>query len=278
MAERAGLVNIGLEGMILCGAFAAMLVTFWTAQPWLGALAGASAGTLLGGVLAAAVVSFGANQVVAGTALNLLALGATGVGYRAAFGVTGSALTVAGFADVPLPLVSRLPVVGATVFTQPLLAYAALVSVPVIAWWLHRTLAGLSWRMVGEDPHAAATHGVRVRRVRIVALLVCGAFAGVAGSYLVLAYARTFVEGMSAGRGFIALALVILGGWSAWGTLAAALLFGFAIAVQFHVQALGIAVPYQAALVLPYVLTLLVLAAYGGRSRAPLALGRETAS
>lgn len=275
LAERAGLVNIGLEGMILCGAFSAMLVTFWTGEPWSGAFAGASAGVLLGAVLATAVVGFGANQVVAGTALNLLAVGATGVGYRAAFGVTGAALTVPGFGDVPVPIFSQLPLLGATVFTQPLLAYAALLCVPVIAWWLRGTLAGLAWRMVGEDPYAAAAQGVRVRRVRVLALLWCGAFAGAAGSYLVLAYARTFVEGISAGRGFIALAVVILGGWSAWGTLGAALLFGFAIALQFHVQALGIAVPYQVALALPYLLTLVVLATYGGRSRAPLALARE---
>lgn len=275
LAERAGIVNIGLEGMMLTGAFAAMVAAYASAQPWLGVIASAGAGALLGAVLAIAVVGFGANQVVSGTAINLLALGATGVGYRAIFGVTGSALTIDGFARSPIPGLSALPILGSTLFAQPVLAYAALVLVPLIAWWFRGTLSGLAWRMVGEDPYAAATQGVRVRLVRFLSLVSCGVLAGIGGGYLVLAYAKTFVEGMSAGRGFIALAIVILGAWSAWGILAAAVLFGLAIALQFHIQALGLAIPYQAALALPYMLTLAVLALYGSHSQAPLGLGRD---
>ncbi|GIW43703.1 MAG: ABC transporter permease [Candidatus Binatia bacterium] len=276
LVERAGVVNIGLEGMILMGAFASMLVAYTTGQPWLGVLAAAVAGATMGALLAVAMVGFGANQVVCGTALNLLALGASGVGYRGVFGVTGSALMVEGLHPVAVPWLEQVPVFGPAVFTQPLLGHLAFVLVPAVSWWLYRTLPGLRWRMAGEDPFAAAAQGVRVGKIRAAALIACGVLAGVAGSYLVLAYAKTFVEGMSAGRGFIALAIVIFGGWSPWGILGAASLFGFAIALQFHIQALGWAVPYQAALVLPYVLTLVVLAAHAGKNRAPAALGKET--
>lgn len=275
LVERAGVVNIGLEGMILVGAFAAMVTSYFTGQPWLGVLAGMAAGVGLSGLLALPVIGFGANQVVCGAALNLLALGATGVAYRGIFGMTGSALMVGGSPSLPLPLLSEVPVLGAAIFQQPLLGYVAFLLVPAVHYWLYRTVWGLAWRMTGEDPYAAAAQGVRVEVVRAAALLACGALAGLAGAYLVLAYTKTFVEGMSAGRGFIALAIVIFGGWSAWGVLGAASLFGFAVALQFHVQALGLAVPYQAALALPYVLTLVVLALSGARWRAPLALGKE---
>ncbi len=275
LVERAGVVNIGLEGMILVGAFAAMVTTYLTHQPWLGVLSGVGAGTALAAVLAVSVLGLGANQVVCGAALNLVALGATGVGYRGVFGLTGSALMVPGFDPWPVPWLSRIPVVGPALFGQPVLSYLAFLLVPALSLWLYRTLMGLAWRMTGEDPYAAVAHGVRVKAVRSAALFACGGLGGLAGSYLVLAYAKTFVEGMSAGRGFIALAIVIFGGWSAWGVLGAASLFGLAIAVQFHVQALGVAVPYQAALALPYLLTLVVLALFGSRWRAPLALGKE---
>ncbi|HVM94848.1 MAG TPA: ABC transporter permease [Candidatus Acidoferrales bacterium] len=272
IVERAGVVNIGLEGMLLSGAFASMIATYFTHSPALGLICGCAAGGLLAALFAYVVVLLNGNQVVVGTALNLLAIGVTGVAYRAVFGVTGAALTVDGFALQPVPLLSSLPVLG-PFFDQPLLGYAAFALVPMISFALFRTLAGVKLRMVGENPRAAAAQGVAVRPVQIGALLGCGILAGAAGTYLAIAYAKTFVEGMSAGRGFIALAIVIFGRWSPWGVLAASLLFGMATALQFHVQALGLAIPYQFLLMLPYVLTLLVLAGYAGKTRAPAALG-----
>jgi simple sugar transport system permease protein len=174
---------------------------------------------------------------------------------------------------LPLPGLAALPVVGAF-FDQTLLGYAAFAAVPAVGWGLTRTLAGLRLRMVGENPWAAETQGVPVRRTRIVALLLCGMFAAAGGAHLSLAYANTFVEGMSAGRGFIALAIVIVGRRRPLGALLAALGFGFATALQFHFQALGLAVPFQFFLILPYVLTLLVLAGRAGRATAPAALGQ----
>ena len=273
IAERAGVINIGLEGLLLVGALTAMAVSYFSGSSHLGIAAALLSGAVLGAVFAVFVVGQNANQVVAGTALNLLAAGVTGVAYRAAFGVTGAALTIAGTAAVPIPALASLPVLGPALFTQTPLAYASFALVPCAALTLGRTLPGLRLRMVGENPRAAETQGVHVRRVRAVALIVCGVLAAAGGAFLATAYARTFVEGMSAGRGFIALAIVIVGRWSPWGILAAALLFGLATALQFYFQALGLAVPYQFFLILPYLLTLLVLAGYVGRARPPAALG-----
>jgi simple sugar transport system permease protein len=274
IAERAGVINIGLEGLILVGAFAALVTAWSVGSPGLGFVAALAVGALLGAGFAFFVVQRNANQVVAGTALNLLALGLTGVAYRAVFGVTGAALTIPGLSAVPIPLLSGWPVVGPSFFSQTALAYLSFALVPGIAFVLARTVPGLTLRMVGENPYAAETQGVRVGRVRTIALIACGALAAAGGAYLALAYAKTFVEGMSAGRGFIALAIVIVGRRSPAGVLAAALFFGFATALQFHFQALGLAVPFQLFLILPYVMTLAVLAGFVGRTSAPAALGQ----
>ena len=273
IAERAGVLNIGLEGMLLSGAFAALVVALPTGSTALGFLSAIAVGAALGLLLGVFVAHLDANQVVAGTALNLLAAGLTGVGYRAAFGVTGSALTIPGAPTVAVPGLAALPVVGAF-FNQTLIGYTAFAAVPVVAWTLARTLPGLRLRMVGENPYAAETQGVAVGRIRIVALALCGMLAAAGGAFLSLAYANTFVEGMSAGRGFIALAIVIVGRRHPVGVLLAALFFGFATALQFHFQAMGLNVPFQFFLILPYVMTLIVLAGRVGRATAPAALGQ----
>lgn len=274
IAERAGVINIGLEGLILVGAFTALIGAMFSGSTALGIAAALAAGALLGAGFAFVVIRHNANQIVAGTALNLLAVGLTGVAYRAIFGVTGAALTIPGSTAVPLPLLSRLPVVGSAFFSQTPLAYASFLLVPCIAFALAHSVPGLRLRMVGENPWAAETQGVAVGRTRTIALVLCGALAAAGGAYLAIAYARTFVEGMSAGRGFIALAIVIVGRRSAWGICLAALGFGFATALQFHFQALNLDVPFQFFLILPYALTLLVLAGAAQRSAAPAALGQ----
>jgi ABC-type uncharacterized transport system permease subunit len=273
LAERAGIINVGLEGMMLTGAFTSLAVTYASGSPLLGLISAWSAGMILAALFAYVVVMHSANQVVVGTALNLLAIGSTGVAYRAIFGVTGTALTVAGFSPFAIPVLASLPVLGAALFAQSVLGYLAFLLVPITSYGLYQTIPGLKLRMVGENPAAAAAQGVAVRLTQTLALLGCGVLAATAGTYLAVAYAHTFVEGMSAGRGFIALAIVIFGRWSPWGILGAALLFGLATALQFHVQALGLTVPYQFLLMVPYVLTLLVLAGYAGTTRAPAALG-----
>jgi len=273
LAERSGIINVGLEGMMLMGAFAAMAVTYYTDVPLFGVGAASLTGAILAALFSYVVVHQAANQVVVGIAMNLLALGLSGVAYRAIFGVTGAALSVRGIEAWPIPWLASIPILGPALFTQSWLGYAAFGLVPAVSYGLYRTLPGLKLRMVGENPPAAAAQGVNVQKVRIVAVLSCGILAATGGAFLAVAYAHTFVEGMSAGRGFIALAIVIFGRWSPLGTLGAALLFGLATALQFHVQALGLPIPYQVPLMLPYVLTLLVLAGYAGKSRGPAALG-----
>ena len=274
IAERAGIINVGLEGMMLTGAFVAMVAAYFSSSPELGVGAGGVAGMALAAIFGFAVVAQNANQVVAGVALNLLASGITGVAYRAVFGVTGAALTIKTVNPIPIPLLCQMPIVGAAVFNQTFLGYLAFALVPATAFLISGTVPGLQLRMVGENPYAATAQGVSVKRLRMLAVLACGMLAGLGGSYLAVVYARTFVEGMSAGRGFIALAIVIFGRWSPRGVLGAALLFGFATALQFHFQALALTIPYQFFLMLPYAVTLVALAISAGKTRAPAALAQ----
>ncbi|MGD9762563.1 MAG: ABC transporter permease [Candidatus Binatia bacterium] len=273
IAERAGILNIGLEGMVLSGAFAALVVALLSGSTALGVAAALLVGAALGLLLSLFVARWQASQVVAGTALNFLAFGLTGVAYRAVFGVTGAALTIPGASVFRIPVLADLAVVG-PFFRQSALGYAAFALVPIVGYVLGRTLTGLRLRMVGENPYAAETQGVPVRRIRTVALVLCGTCAAAGGAFLSVAYVNTFVEGMSAGRGFIALAIVIVGRRHPTGVLGAALFFGLATALQFHFQALGFALPFQFFLLLPYALTLLVLAGFAGRAVAPSALGQ----
>ncbi len=273
VSERAGVINIGIEGKLLAGAFAAMSVAYVTGCPWAGVAAATAAAAALAAVAAYLTVVQGANQIVVGTAINLLAAGLTGVLYRAQFGVTGAALTVSGLAPLRVPVLADVPVVGAAFFEQTWLGYAAFALVPVVSWFLFSSVPGLRVRAVGEDPAAAEAEGVAVERTRLGAVMFCGVLSGLAGAYLAVVYARTFIEGMSAGRGFVALAIVVFGRWMPSGVLAGALLFGLATAIQFHFQAMGLAIPYQFFLVLPYGLTLLILALVSGRAAAPAALG-----
>jgi simple sugar transport system permease protein len=273
LVERAGVLDIGLEGKILAGAFAGMVVTWATGWPLAGVLAAALTGVGLAAISAFLVIVRLANQVVVGTAVNILALGATGVAYRAVFGITGAALSIPPLPRWDVPVLVDLPLVGRPFFSQTWLGFLTFALVPALAWFLYSSLPGLRLRACGEDPLAAEAQGIRVRALRVRAILLSGALAGLAGAYLSVSYSQTFVEGMSAGRGFIALAIVVFGRWSPYGALAGALLFGFATALQFHFQALGLPVPYQFFLSLPYLLTLLVLAGFAGHRQPPAALG-----
>jgi ABC-type uncharacterized transport system permease subunit len=275
LVERAGVINIGLEGIVLAGAFAGMVGSYGTGAPVMGVLLGACSGTLLAAVFAGLTIGCGANQIIVGISLNLFAAGLTGVLYRALFGVTGQALMVTPFLPVSLPFLETLPFLGTALFGHTILVYLALTLVPLTTFLLLYTRAGLQIQAVGEHPQAAETLGISVAWTRSIVLLTEGVLGGIAGSYLSLAYSNTFIEGMSAGRGFIALAIVIFGRWRPTGVLAGALFFGLATALQFHLQALGSAIPYQFVLLLPYILTLLILALAGTSLTGPAALGQE---
>jgi general nucleoside transport system permease protein len=273
IVERSGVLNIGIEGAMLVGAFSGLATAWFSGSIALGLLAACAASMALNALLAVLVVNFAVNQVVAGTAIDILALGLTGVFYRRLFGVTGSAFTIAPMRPIALGPLARIPLIGPALFDQSALVYLAFALVPIVGLTLSRTRYGLRLRAAGERPEAADALGLGVCRLRWQALMIAGVLSGLAGGYLTMAYSNTFIEGITAGRGYVALSVVIVGRWNAWGVGAAALLFGAAIALQFGLQAFGTAIPYQFFLALPYVLTLVVLAFMGGQADAPSALG-----
>lgn len=274
MAERSGVINLGTEGIMLAGALAAALgATAWGA--WAGLVAAAFAGMCLAAVFALIAIGARADQIITGTAITLAAVGLTGTIYRKAYGEAGAGLSLPTFSNLSLPGISSIPVIGPGLFTQPVPTYIAILALPLVWWVLFRTRLGLQLRATGEAAGLARAAGVRTRLIRAGATVVGGGFAGLGGATLVLAQVGTFAERMTAGRGYLAIAIVVLGRWHPAGVAAAALLFGAATALQFLFQALGTWVPYQLFLMLPYVLTLLALAGAVGRVRAPADLGRS---
>ena len=276
VTERSGIINIGLEGSIIAGALGAVIGATHAGVGG-GYAFGAACGCVIAAIFAVFAVVLRADQIISGTAVTLLGLGVTGTLYRVLFGAAGAALNTPTSDPVQVPVLSSIPIVGRALFGQPPVTYALYAAVPIVAWWMYRTHAGLGLRATGENPAAAAAAGIRVRRVQFLAVLFGGVLGGISGATLVLAQAGTFVEGMSAGRGFIAIAIVVLGRWNPVGAFLAALVFGAASALQFYFQATGTELPYQLFLALPYVLTLIALAAARERSRAPDGLGRELA-
>lgn len=274
VAERAGVINLGIEGMMLAGALAAALGAS-AVGPWTGVAAGAGAGLLLAALFAAVVVGARGDQIITGTAVTIGAVGLTGMIYRRAYGTGGAGLDLPTLAPISIPGLGHLPVLGPGLFAQPAPTYLAYVALPIVWWALFRTRAGLALRATGESEAMARAAGVRTARVRVLATLIGGGFAGLAGATLVLAQVGTFAEKMTAGRGFIAIAIVVLGRWHPAGVGLAALLFGAATALQFLFQTLGWDVPYQLFLMLPYGLTLLALAGLVGRVRPPAGLAKD---
>jgi len=272
ITERSGVINIGLEGSIIAGALGGALGALAFDSAGMGVVGGASAGMLVALVFAVFAIGLGTDQIITGTAITIGGLGMTGAIYQARFGATGTALTLPTLAPAPIPLLSDVPWLGSALFGQAPTAYLTYLLAPLLWFFLFRTALGLELRAVGEEPDAAQAAGVRVRWHRFWATLFGGTLAGVAGAHLALAHAGTFAQNMSAGRGFIAIAVVVLGRWNPVLVLFAALFFGAASALQFFLQALGLDLPYQLFLALPYLLTLAALAGWVGRSRAPAAL------
>jgi general nucleoside transport system permease protein len=260
IVQKSGVINVGLEGMMLGGAFGATLATLATGSPWIGVAAGMAVGALTALLFAVVAVRLAANQVVVGIVINLLAQGVTGTMYERLFGHRDTALSTAALPHV--------------IGDQTALFIVAIAGVPAVLYWLRRTRSGLVLRASGEEPVAADAAGVNVFTVRTAAALFGGAMAGMAGASLSVGSSNTFVPDMTAGRGFIALAIVTAGRWNPIGCLLAALVFGFADALQYRGQSLGLHLPQDLLLALPYVATLAILAAgYSGRG-GPAALAR----
>lgn len=259
-SERSGVVNIGLEGMMLFGAFSGALVAYVTHNPWLGVLGAAVTGGLVGCLHAAATISLRANQIISGVAINMLAVGGT---------IFLSQVFAGGERSFSLAATDRLPMWGAFI---PL-AYLAFLIVGVAYVFSNYTVAGLRLRAVGEHPRAADTQGINVTRMRYWGVIASGVCAGLGGAYLPF-FSGSFTKNMTSGQGFIALAALIFGKWNPVGAMAASILFGFADALQESLQGRG-GLPSQIFQVIPYVLTVVALAGVIGRSVPPAAVGRH---
>ena len=286
ISQRAGVLNIGIEGMMLIGAFFGMVGSFYTAEfvmfapwaaPWAGLLMAGLGGLVAAALFALFAIRLRGDQVIIGTAMTLLALGLTEVIYQRLFGVTGIAQGVPAFQQIDIPLLSKIPFLGRALFSHNILVFITFLLLPFVYFFLYHTQLGLRIRACGEHPKAIATVGSNVLRLRTLCLLFAGTMAGMAGGYLSLADVPYFTPGMTVGRGFIALAIVIFGKWHPVKACGAALLFGLGSALDARFQALGWGIPYQLWLMLPYLLCLAVLAGFVGRAEAPLALGKPYA-
>jgi general nucleoside transport system permease protein len=271
VSERAGVLNLSLEGMMLMAAFTAALGAKESGSATVGLLCGMLAATVLAALQALLSVRLKANQLVSGIGFNLFALGTTTFLYREVFGGL-SREVIPSFQAWAVPGLSRLPFLGAALFMQTPLVYLAFVLVAATYWLVERTRFGLELRAVGENPRAADQAGVSVARVRLLCVLYTGGCAGLAGGFISVSSISTFTEGMTNGAGYLAVTAVILGSWRNFRVLAACLLFGSAAALQFLLPALGVPLPTAVLVMLPYVLALLAVAGLVRRSRAPAAL------
>ncbi|MFQ4144804.1 ABC transporter permease [Chlorogloeopsis sp. ULAP02] len=271
-SERSGVLNIALEGMLLTGAFSSSVATFSTGNVWIGVFAALIAGGFVGLIHAFLCVSLYVNQLVSGLAINLVAAGLTSFLARLVFH-GGSTQRLPGIEPLIIPSLANLPLIGSLLFQQDILVYLLLILIIFTTYLLFKTSFGLTLRAVGEYPKAADTAGVSVQRVRYLAVVISGCLASLGGAYLSLVQVRYFAEGMSAGKGFIAIAALIFGKWHPLGSALACLLFGATEALQLRIQALGANIPYQFLVMLPYAIALLALLGLAGKSTSPSALG-----
>lgn len=274
VAERAGVINLGLEGYMAAGALTALIVANQT--DWrLGVLAGAAAGLALAGIMALLSVRERANQIVVGFGLTILGLGASAFAYNIAYPVGRDPVKVEQLRPTSAPGLADIPGLGPVLFQHNAITWFAVILTPVLWWVLARTSWGIAVRACGEDPEAAAARGIRVVRVRSAAVLVAGALAGVGGAAITVALLGLFVPNVTSGRGFVAIAVVLMGRWNPLGVGAGSLAFGFAAALSLRLQTVvSDAVPTEALDVLPFLVTLLVLVLGSRIERMPRALGR----
>ncbi len=271
VSERAGVLNMSVEGMMLLGAFAGAAGSWATGSPVLGLAIGVLAVLPLAALQAYLSIHLRANQIVTGIGLNILVLGATTLAYRMLFGGR-SRVEIPGLGQWAPPGLAQLPLLGEHVFRQTWLLYLGLALVALIAWALRYTAWGLALHAAGTAPRAADQSGLPVNRLRYGAVMVTGVMSALAGCFLSIGDIHTFTEGMTKGVGYLAIAAVIFGNWKLGRTLAACLLFGAATALQFQLPALGVDVPSALLIMLPYLLAMLAVAGLAGRQRAPAAL------
>jgi simple sugar transport system permease protein len=269
--QTSGVVNLGVDGIMLVGAFMAIFVAAGTGSLWLGVLAAVIAGLLMGLLMSVVSVTFKAEQGISGIGLYMFGLGLSSLLFKVTF---GTVKTIDGFPPLKIPILGDIPVLGPVLFNQSIMVYGAFLLVPLAWLVLDHTTWGLKLKAVGQNPAAADTLGVNVNRTRYIAVCLGSALAGVAGASLSLAMVNLFQENLTAGMGFIAVALVYFGGWRPMGILAGALLFSTVNAIQLWMQVLGVNIPSDIAVMLPYLLTIAALAFTGRRARQPAALNK----
>ena len=269
IGERSGIINIGIEGQMLMAAFLSFLASSFTGSILIGVIVGLLTGALLGLLLAFMSVTLKVDQIIGGTVINILAIGLTGYFYQAGL-TTGGKLQ-----PIKVPFLSEIPIIGEVLFDNPPITYATIVLVFVVHYMLFHTKWGLRTRAIGEHPRAADTVGVNVFRLRYINTMVAGAIGGLAGAFLTLEAVGSFERAMTNGRGFVALAVMLFGKYTPFGAWGAALLFGLATAMQTQLQFAGtIDIPHQFIGMIPYLLTILVLAGFVGSTRVPAAGGK----
>ncbi len=267
MNERSGVINIGIEGQMLMSAFMGYMFNVWTGNLYIAILGGVLTGAVMGLLLAFMSVTLKLDQIIGGTIINILALGLTGYFYQVGSTTSGK------LSAIPLGPLAEIPLIGPVLFDNPPITYAAIILVFVVQFVLFRTRWGLRTRAVGEHPRAADTVGINVYFMRYANVIMGGAIAGLAGACLTLEAVGSFERNMTNGRGFIALAVMLFGKYTPLGAWGAALFFGFTTAMQTQLQFMGIDVPHQFIGMIPYVMTILVLAGFVGRTRVPAADG-----
>ena len=265
VVERSGVLNLGVEGMMIMGAVAAFAVAYSTGNVWLGALAGGLAGVLFSLLFGFLTLTLVTNQVASGLALTIMGLGLSGMLGEKFVGLPGVKMGV-----IDIPVLSDIPFVGRFLFGQDPFFYLTIIITLGVAWFLFKTKAGLALRSVGGNHASAHALGIKVVRIRYFAVMFGGLCAGLAGAQLTLVYTPQWVENMSAGRGWIALALVVFASWRPWRLVAGAYLFGAVSIGQLHAQALGIALPSQLLSALPYLATIIVLVLISTNRRATM--------
>jgi ABC-type uncharacterized transport system permease subunit len=274
IGERAGVVNIAIDGQLLAGAFAAAMVGSITGSTYAGLVAAAAAGLLVALVLGLFAITYIVDQVIVGVVLNVLVIGVTSFLFSQVLAPNAATLnSPPRFRSVEIPVLGEIPIIGPVLFQQTVVVYLMYVAVAVIAWMLYRSRWGLRLRAVGEHPKAADTVGIKVNRTRYRAVLLAGAIAGLGGAFYTLVSVPQFNREMTGGAGYIALAAVIFGKWDPIRATLAALLFGFASTLQGVLSVIGSPVPSQFMLMLPYVVTIFAVAGLVGRSRPPAADG-----
>ncbi len=269
LSQRSGVLNLGVEGQMLMGAFAAFYVTFQTGNLWLGMLAAVVVGALMGLAMAFVSINLQAVQGISGIGFYLFGLGMSTLLFQM---LLGTVETVQGFAPIHIPVLSDIPVIGEIFFRQNILVYIAFALVPIAQFVLLRTTLGLKIRAVGENPEAADSLGVSVATVRYVTVTLGGIMSGIAGASMSIGLLNVFQQNMTSGLGFIAVALVYFGGWRPFGVMLGALLFSMVSALQLRLQVEGVPIPSDLMVMMPYILTIIALVLTVQRVRSPSAL------